>query len=126
MGTGAPSSSFPIARRVWRLAMRVRANWLERHQVPANFWLHIVGIPVAFAGLPLLYLAGSWVGFAAITSGYFLQWVGHRVEGNDVGEMIPLKRLLGLPVIPIAPRFLPASPGPPDHPARQGEPIRPA
>jgi hypothetical protein len=86
----------------------------------------MVGIPVAFAGLPLLIVADWWVGIAAIGIGYFLQWVGHRIEGNDVGETIPLKRLLGLPVVPIAPRSLPAPPGPPDQPAPAGEPIRPA
>lgn len=87
----------------------------------------MVGIPVAFAGIPLLFVADWWVGAAAIGGGYLLQWVGHRIEGNDVGELIPLKRLLGLPVVSIAPRFQsptpPASPGP-SGPA--GEPIRPA
>ena len=37
-------------------------------------------------------------------AGLLLQWIGHRVEGNDVGEFIPVKRLLGLPVVAIAPR----------------------
>ena len=27
-----------------------------------------------------------------------------RVEGNDVGELIPIKRLLGLPVVAVAPK----------------------
>jgi hypothetical protein len=41
----------------------------------------------------------------AIVAGYFLQWVGHRVEGNDVGEWAAIKRLLGLPYVAVAPRW---------------------
>lgn len=33
-----------------------------------------------------------------------LQWVGHRVEGNDMGEMVLLKKLVGRPYVSIAPR----------------------
>jgi hypothetical protein len=98
--------SFPIARRLLRLAGRARRNWLVRHQNPFNFWIHLVGIPLAVAGVALLLVAEWYIGVSAIVAGYFLQWVGHRVEGNDVGELIPLKRLLGLPVVPIAPQFL--------------------
>jgi len=36
--------------------------------------------------------------------GYVLQWLGHRVEGNDVGEFVPVKELLGLPYVAIAPK----------------------
>ena len=62
-----------------------------------------------------MFVADWRVGAAALAGGYFLQWVGHRVEGNDVGELIPVKRLLGLPVVPIAPQFRAA-------PARAGRP----
>ncbi len=68
-----------------------------------NFWLHIVGIPLAFAGLALLFTREWGWGVAAFVGGYFLQWVGHRLEGNDVGEFIPVKKLLGLPYIAIVP-----------------------
>ena len=36
--------------------------------------------------------------------GYLLQFLGHMVEGNDVGELIPIKRLLGMPYVAIAPQ----------------------
>jgi hypothetical protein len=62
----------------------------------------MVGIPLAVCGLPLLFLYPWYWGCGAIGVGYFLQWIGHRVEGNDVGEIIPVKRLLGLPVVAIA------------------------
>lgn len=95
---------FPIARRGWAAAMAARRNWLERHQHPVNFWIHLVGIPLALAGVVLLIWEEWAWGGAALVAGYALQWVGHRVEGNDVGELVPLKRLLGLPVVTVVPR----------------------
>jgi hypothetical protein len=96
---------FPIARKLLAFAGRARQNWLARHQNAFNFWIHMVGIPLAVVGLPLLVVAPWYYGAGAIGAGYFLQWLGHRVEGNDVGEFIPVKRLLGLPVVAIAPRY---------------------
>ena len=102
------SYNFPIARKLLTVASRARRNWLERHQNAFNFWIHLIGIPLALVGLPLLFVAPRY-GVGALITGYFLQWVGHRVEGNDVGEFIPIKRLLGLPVVPIASRYQTAS-----------------
>lgn len=98
------SYRFPIARKLLALAARARRNWLARHQNAFNFWVHLLGIPLAVAGLPLLFLTDWYWGIAALVVGYFLQWLGHRVEGNDVGEFIPLKKLLGLPYVAVAPR----------------------
>ena len=94
--------NFPIARKLLAFAGRARANWLARHRNPFNYWIHLLGIPLAVAGLPLLFVAPWYYGVSAIIAGYFLQWLGHRVEGNDVGEFIPVKRMLGLPVVAIA------------------------
>lgn len=99
------SYRFPLARKLLAFASRARRNWLLRHQNSFNFAIHMVGIPLAFAGVPLLFLADWYWGVGAIVGGYFLQWVGHRVEGNDVGELIPFKRMLGLPVVAIAPQY---------------------
>ncbi|MBN9117729.1 MAG: DUF962 domain-containing protein [Planctomycetes bacterium] len=107
------SYRFPIARRMLSFAGRARRNWLDRHQTRANFWIHMLGIPLAFAGVPLLFVAEWYWGVGAIVLGYLLQWIGHRIEGNDVGEFIPVKRLLGLPVVAIAPQHKPLSRTPP-------------
>jgi len=51
-------------------------------------------------------IAQEWYwGTAGLVVGYFLQFVGHRVEGNDVGEWAAVKRLLGLPYVSISPRW---------------------
>jgi hypothetical protein len=80
-------------------------SWLVRHQHPCNFYIHLLGIPIAVAGIPLLFLVPWYWGVSALVLGYFLQWIGHRVEGNDVGEWAGIKRLLGLPYVAISPRY---------------------
>jgi len=56
----------------------------------------------------VLFFAWPWSdwywGAAAFVLGYVLQWIGHRVEGNDLGEWAAIKRLLGLPYVAIAPK----------------------
>ena len=98
---------FPIARRLLRLA----TAWRLRHQNRFNFWIHIIGIPIAMSSLVLWqFVAWEW-SIVAFLFGYFLQYVGHLIEGNDVGELIPIKRWLGWPVVAIAPQYsLPQSP----------------
>lgn len=64
----------------------------------------MIGIPLAVAGVVLLCLQ-YWIGGAiCFVGGYLLQYIGHRVEGNDVGEWAAIKRMLGLPYVGIAPR----------------------
>ena len=36
--------------------------------------------------------------------GYLLQFIGHAVEGNDAGEVILVKKLLGLHYVEFGPR----------------------
>jgi hypothetical protein len=111
----SPKYSFPIARRLLRFAGRARRNWLSRHQNGFNFAIHLLGIPIALIVAPVLFVFAPWSwGLAAFVGGYVLQWIGHLVEGNDVGEFIPIKRMLGLPVVAVAPQF--QAPGSPNTP----------
>ncbi|MFL5342718.1 MAG: Mpo1-like protein [Gemmataceae bacterium] len=103
--TNPESRRFPIARALLRFAGKARRNWLERHQDPRNFAIHMLGIPLAVAGLLLLFFVPWYWGVGGLVLGYFLQWVGHRWEGNDVGEWAAIKRLAGLPTVAISPRF---------------------
>ena len=60
---------------------------------------------MAVAGVVLLCLQ-SWLwGAGLFVLGYLLQYIGHCVEGNDLGEWAGIKRLLGLPYVSIAPRW---------------------
>jgi uncharacterized membrane protein YGL010W len=102
----------PARRRPVLRFLRARwQGWRVRHQLPFNFALHLVGIPLAFAGLAALLVAPfvprvEWYwGAGGLVVGYLLQYVGHRAEGNDVGEWAAVKRLLGLPYVGVAPRW---------------------
>jgi len=95
-------------------------NWRTRHQSRLSFWLHIVGIPLAVTGLLLAAVQLWhwrwdlwWRPVLLIAAGYLLQFIGHRHEGNDVGEIIIVKRLLGIPYVAISPRYHPPC-SPPD------------
>jgi hypothetical protein len=87
-------------------------NWLDRHQNPVSFWLHMIGIPMTIACVPLGLFQLSenrwdlwWRPVALLVGGYLLQWVGHVIEGNDMGEAILVKKAMGMPYIAISPRY---------------------
>jgi len=89
---------FPLLRKAL-------GNWLERHRLPFNFWIHMLGIPLALSSLLLFFLVPWYWGVGALVVGYLLQYIGHRAEGNDLGEWAGIKRLLGLPYVAISPRW---------------------
>ncbi len=100
--SSAPAGDPSLRRRPVR---RILKNWRLRHRHPFNFWIHLIGIPTAVAGVVLL-CQGRWQwGLAAFVVGYLLQYIGHRVEGNDLGEWAGIKRLFGLPYVSIAPQW---------------------
>jgi hypothetical protein len=98
---------------------RFLRNWLERHQHPFNFSIHLLGIPLAFAGIAMFFVAAWPWALAALVGGYVLQWFGHLVEGNDMGEWAGIKRLLGWPYVAISPRW--QEPGEPSRVSGRGE-----
>jgi Protein of unknown function (DUF962) len=94
----------PLARRpVLRFLRRIIRNWRLRHQHPFNFAIHLIGIPAVVTGVVLLFFLPWYWGVGLFVLGYLLQFIGHQVEGNDVGEWAGVKRLLGLPYVSIAP-----------------------
>ena len=96
------TSPDPLRRRPLR---RILKNWRQRHRDPFNFWIHTIGIPLAVSGLVLPFFVEWYWGLVAFVGGYVLQYLGHRVEGNDVGEWAGIKRMLGLPYVSISPRW---------------------
>lgn len=93
-------------------------RWLDRHRHPVSFWLHMIGIPVAVAAAPValvqLYLDRWdlwWRPVVLLVAGYLPQWLGHRLEGNDMGEVILVKKLLGRPYVAVVERKPSGQPG---------------
>ena len=91
---------------------RFLQNYLPRHRNSVNRMLHLVGIPLSFVAAPLLALGGAaWYWHVGcFIGGYVLQFVGHAVEGNDAGEVVFVKRMLGLPYTEYAPGANSSSP----------------
>ncbi|HOB75930.1 MAG TPA: DUF962 domain-containing protein [Phycisphaerae bacterium] len=88
------------------------SNWLARHRHPVSLALHILGIPLTILAviLAVLQLAewrwDLWYRPVALLAvGYLLQWIGHVIEGNDMGEIILFKKWLGRPYTAISPRY---------------------
>ncbi|MHC5108814.1 MAG: Mpo1-like protein [Planctomycetota bacterium] len=91
---------------------RAIANWKERHQHPASFVLHMIGIPmIPLAGVVAVIqlVDGAWSLWwrpvLLLVVSYVLQWIGHVIEGNDMGEVILIKKMLGKPFVAISPRY---------------------
>jgi len=102
MGEANHATETTARRRPLRRMLR---NWLQRHRNPFNFWIHLIGIPLAVTGVVLLFFLDWYWGVGAIVLGYLFQYVGHLVEGNDLGEWAAIKRMLGLPYVGISPRY---------------------
>jgi uncharacterized membrane protein YGL010W len=84
-------------------------NWRARHRHPVSLALHALGIPMlVLAGVLVVVqlIQGAWglwwrpAGLFAVS--YLLQWIGHAVEGNDMGEVILIKKMLGRPYVAMA------------------------
>ncbi len=74
--------------------------------------LHIVAIPLLPLALILALLqldAGAWALWwrptGLVLLSYALQWIGHWIEGNDMGEVVLIKKLLGKPYVAVSPRY---------------------
>ncbi len=71
--------------------------------------LHIIGVPLTFVvSVVLLILGLGWWALGAFVGGYVLQFIGHAIEGNDAGEVVLIKRILGLPYTEFGPQALAA------------------
>lgn len=71
-------------------------DYIERHAHPVNALLHLIGVPLAIYGLYCLVARTPMVGFISIILGYFLQYIGHKAQGNEVGEVILIKKCFRL------------------------------
>jgi hypothetical protein len=69
-------------------------NYMSQHTHPANRALHLVGVPLApWGGIYLLTRGQFGVAVVAFGAGYGLQYLGHRIEGNQMGDWKLVKAL---------------------------------
>lgn len=68
-------------------------DYIDRHKHPVNACLHIVGVPAAFAGFYFLVAGRAPLGASLVAGGYFLQYLGHKAQGNEVGEVTLIKHI---------------------------------
>lgn len=50
-----------------------------------------------------------WRPVVLVAVGYLLQWMGHRIEGNDMGEVILVKKAMGRDYVAVSRRYGSAS-----------------
>lgn len=84
---------------------RFLSNYVRRHRHPGNILLHVVGLPLTFVA-PVACLVRDRPAWALVcfVAGYGLQFLSHAVEGNDAGEVVLVRRRLGLPYVEFGPR----------------------
>lgn len=70
-------------------------DYCQRHAHPANAVLHIFGVPMAFYGLFKLITGDFVLGLSLLFFGYLFQYLGHRAQGNEVGEVTLIKKIYG-------------------------------
>ena len=77
---------------------RFITNYIARHQNGVNQLLHLFGVPLTFGVSVHFLIHQQWdYAAAAFVGGYVLQFLGHAIEGNDAGELIVIKKMLGKP-----------------------------
>jgi hypothetical protein len=69
-------------------------DYCGRHKHPVNAILHIFGVPMVFYGIYQWFVGGIALGWALFIGGYILQWLGHNAQGNEVGEVILVKKIV--------------------------------
>lgn len=70
-------------------------DYIGRHKHPINAFLHIFGVPMVFYGVYKLFCGASELSLALtlIVFGYVLQYLGHKAQGNEVGEVTLIKKI---------------------------------
>ena len=86
---------------------RFLTNYVARHQNGLNQILHLIGVPLTFVVSVVFLVRENWlVAAGCFIAGYLLQFIGHAIEGNDAGEVVLIKKLLGKPYVEFSPRSM--------------------
>ena len=70
-------------------------GWLSRHRNATNFWLHMLGIPACFVGMPVMLALQHWLLAGVLfVAGYALQFTKHIMENNRSGEEMLIRKII--------------------------------
>jgi hypothetical protein len=72
---------------------RFLVDYAQRHRHPVNAVLHAVGVPMTGVGVWQALAGRPLVGAALLGAGFLLQYLGHAVQGNEMGEVMLARRL---------------------------------
>ena len=79
-------------------------NYLERHRNRFNQILHVCGVPLTFVVSFVFLFQQQWLwSLCSFVGGYVLQFIGHAFEGNNAGEVVLIKRMLGMDYVEFGP-----------------------
>lgn len=79
-----------------RLGLKAKAFLIDyclRHKNPLNAVLHLIGVPLVFFGLVKVFMGKIGLGAFCFISGYVFQYLGHKAQGNEVGEVTLIKNI---------------------------------
>lgn len=71
-------------------------DYCQRHSHPINAFWHLLGVPIAFFGLYKLITGSFILGICLLFFGYLFQYLGHKAQGNEVGEVTLIKKCYSL------------------------------
>ena len=75
------------------MANEFLTKWLERHKHPIDIILHIIGIPMTFIAGMIVIKGYILYGILCFILGYVLQYIGHIIEGSEMGELMIIQKL---------------------------------
>jgi hypothetical protein len=79
-----------------RIVVNYLRAYMSNHTNGPNRILHLIGVPLAPWGALYLLIRGEFLfAVGAFVVGYGLQWIGHRIEGNQMGDLVLVKQLAG-------------------------------
>ena len=68
-------------------------DYFDRHKHPVNAVLHIFGVPMVFYSVFVMFTGNLQLGAILFFVGYLFQYLGHKAQGNEVGEIILIKNI---------------------------------
>ena len=79
-------------RSLPEVTARFVVNYCHQHAHPVNAALHLTGVPMVGLGLYKLLTRRPAAGWSLVALGYLFQFVGHDIQGTEVGEVTLIKK----------------------------------